>query len=318
MIGAMTDGGDAQAALAQAVAAREERARLQQRLDGARRHLDEAVRRVTEQRGALQDESEDVAKLESFSWTRIWATLKGSHASDLEREQAERDLARYAVAEAEARRDAAAREVAAVEAQVRALGDVDARYAAALQAKRAWVGDHDPATAQRLAEIAERRGGLMARDREAREAHAAGVEARDLLAQAGQLLGNARSWSTWDTFGGGGLLTDMVKYDRLDKVTALVRRADLALGRFSRELADVGMAGVGGVRVDGITRAFDIWFDNIFTDMAVRSRIQDAQARVAAALDAVGPALGRLADEGHAIAAEIARLDEERERLLLG
>lgn len=60
----------------------------------------------------------------------------------------------------------------------------------------------------------------------------------------------------------------MMKYDRLDQVAAVLRDVDVALDRFSRELSDVQLAAVRGVQVDGLTRTFDVFFDNIFSDLA--------------------------------------------------
>ena len=141
--------------------------------------------------------------------------------------------------------------------------------------------------------------------------------AREHLVQAQRLLGSAESWSAWDTFGGGGLITDMVKYDRLDQVAEVLRRADLALHAFTRELADVHLAGVEGVQVDGLTRTFDVFFDNIFSDLAVRSRIQDAGRRVHRAVSDVDRTLVGLSERGRGIAAELAALARQREELLL-
>ncbi|HET6625199.1 MAG TPA: hypothetical protein VFG63_02310 [Nocardioidaceae bacterium] len=271
---------------------------------------------MNELRARLTTEAADVDRLESFSPTRIWAALTGSRAGDLDRERAEHDAARYAVAGAEARRDAAGRDAEALQAQLDALGDVDVVHARALAAKEAWAAEHDPALASSLAGIAHERGVLEARDKEAAEAHAAGREVLGLLDEARRHLGSAESWSTWDTFAGGGMLSDMAKYDKMDRATELLRRADLALGRFSRELADVGMTAVGGVQVDTMTRTFDMFFDNIFTDMAVRSRIQDAARRAAGADQAVRQALGRLEQTGRDIGARLTALDERREQLL--
>jgi hypothetical protein len=75
-----------------------------------------------------------------------------------------------------------------------------------------------------------------------------------------------------------------------------MRRADDALSDLGVELADVGMEPVGGVEVTQLVRAFDVWFDNIFSDWAVRERIGEAAARVAEARGAVGEVRRRLVD----------------------
>ena len=313
----MTDATQVQAELEQAVAAREEHAQLSRRLEGSAPHLADLERRVADLRRVHEQESTDVERLESMSVAKIWAHLKGSHAGDVERETAEREAARYAVAEAEARRDALQRDRAALESRLAELGDVEGRYRRAMADKEAWASRTGGESAGALAELAARRGELLALDRETREAHEAGRSAHSLLSQAASLLGSAGSWSTWDAFGGGGMLTDMVKYDKVDRATETLRRADMALAAFSRELADVDLPQVRGVQVDQMMRTFDVWFDNIFSDMAVRSRIEDASRRVVQALHQVEQALAALEQKGAAVSRELTGLDARREQLLL-
>lgn len=313
----MTDAAAIQADLERAVTAREEHAQLVRRLMASAPHLAELEQRVLAARQKLASETADVERLESFSGAKIWAHLKGSHATDLERETAEREAARYVVAEAEARRDMLLRDRAALETRIAELGDVESRFSLAMARKEVWLSDSGSGSAQELATIAHRRGVLAALDREAREAHAAGRAAHELLAQAASLLGRAGTWSAVDTVG-GGMLTDMMKYDNVDRATEALRRADVALSRFSRELADVDLPDVRGVEVDQLMRSFDVWFDNIFSDIAVRSRIQDAARRVDDALRQVGQALTAVAQKGRHISAELSALDARREELLLG
>jgi hypothetical protein len=314
MLPPMTDGGDR---LERAFAARREAEGLRARLKAATTYADRTAVRVEEARAALAGEERDVARLDGLSWSRILTSLRGDRVTAQERERAERDAARYTLADAQTRDDLARRDVASAQAQLDALGDVEAEYAAALAEREEWSTAHDPERRRALTEVAERRGRLVAEDTEGREAFAAGAAARNLLLQALDLLGSAQSWSTWDTFGGGGVLTDMMKYDKLDQVTAVLRQADVALGRFTRELADVRLGGVDAVNLDSMTQVFDVFFDNIFTDMRVRSRIQDAHARVGGALQQVEATLNRLSARGREIAGELDQLAREREQVLL-
>ena len=101
----MTDADQIPSELEQAVAARDEHAQLTRRLEASAPHLADLEKHVADTRLVLDDETADVERLESFSAAKIWAHLKGSHVTDVERETAEREAARYAVAEAESRRD---------------------------------------------------------------------------------------------------------------------------------------------------------------------------------------------------------------------
>ena len=134
----MTDGGDVQAPLAAlqaAAAARTERDRLHRQRATTAEETQRLDLRLAELRATLADETADVEALESLSFTRVWAGLKGSRGTDLQRETAERDAAQYAVAEAEARAAAARRHLEDLDGQLDRLGDVDAAWERALAAR---------------------------------------------------------------------------------------------------------------------------------------------------------------------------------------
>ncbi len=99
----------------------------------------EAQAAVVRARETLATEETDVRKLESYSPTRIWAALRGSRDADLDREQAEKQAAEYAVARAEAWLRDANDEVERSEAELAALGDVAGRRERALAAKEEWL-----------------------------------------------------------------------------------------------------------------------------------------------------------------------------------
>jgi tetratricopeptide (TPR) repeat protein len=286
---------DAAAARAEVVAAREARTtatRLLARTDRARTELAAADEALARAQRTLGEEREDVEALESFSPTRIWAGLRGRRDADLDRERAEQQQAEYAVATALARRTAAHDELAGAQAERRDLGDVDARWAAAVAALETALGTGPDAA--ELAELTQRLAGVRAERSEVAEAQVAADEALQRLGEAQGLLAKAGDWAAWDTWGGGGMWTDMMKYDRMDEAGAVLAQADRALKRLAGELADVGLTGVGGVEVSGWDQTFDVWFDNVFTDWAVAERIRDARRRTDDAVRAVTALRGDL------------------------
>jgi hypothetical protein len=86
------------------------------------------------------------------------------------------------------------------------------------------------------------------------------------------------------------------------------------------ELADVdGMALTAPqLAMDGLTRFVDIWFDNIFTDLAVRDRIKQAQQNVARSMRLVGEVRGRLEERATQARSRLATIETERHDLLAG
>ena len=274
-----------------------------------------ALEQATELRA---DEAADVARLESWSPTRIWAGLRGSREAELSREAAELQAAEYAVAGAEQRRDAAIGALQQVQVSIQALGDLDERYEQALADKERLLVDHEIGASGELVEIAERLGQLAAEAKEIEEADAAGQDAFAQLDAAVALLESAHDWATWDTFGGGGMITDMVKYDRMDQASAMLRESDVRLRRLRLELADVDLSGVPDVAVDRLLQTFDVWFDNIFSDWSVRSRIGEALEAASRARHDVQQVAGVLRGRRSEVTSESERLSARRAEILTG
>lgn len=294
-----------------------EHARVSGRLARALEEEERARAATEAARQELVSETADVRELESFSPTRIWAALRGSRDADLDRERAEQQAAEYAVARAEAWLQTAAQESQREAAALAQLGDVAERRERALQAKESWLtstAHRDSVELTRLAEeLAETRSALT----EVREAVAAAEAAAGRLEVAGRTLGSAGDWATYDTFFGGGMLADMVKYDRIDKAQRILHDADLALRHLKVELADVGInVVVRRLDIDGLSQAFDVFFDNIFSDWSVRSRVSEAARATKTAADTVHQIRVRLGAEERALAEREATLVAGRERIL--
>lgn len=295
-----------------------EHARVSARLQRARASEESARGAAVQAHSQLAAETADVRTLESFSPTRIWATLKGSRDTDLDREEAERQAAEYAASRADAWLVSTHDEVRRAEAELAALGDVHGRRDRAMLEKERLLTEVGGTAGTELARIADELATARSTAKEVREAMAAGEQAAAALSRAGQVLGSAGSWATYDTFLGGGMLTDMVKYDKMDEAQRLLHGADQAVRRLSVELADVGMtAVVRGLSVDGLTQAFDVWFDNIFSDWSVKSRIDQAARRTAEASGMVHEIRTRLAAQLREVEARVAELTSSRERLLV-
>ena len=303
--------------LESALAAVAEHDRLSARVARARAAEAPAVDAVTRARAELDAEAQDVRRLESFSTARIWATLKGSRDTDLDREQAERQVAEYAVARAEAWLLGCREETRRAETTRLALGDVTERRRDALAAKERWLLSRPGPVGERLADIATDLAALAAERKETREAQAAGETAAGALAEARQVLGAAGDWATYDTFLGGGMFGDAMKYRRMDEAERLLRTVDATLRDLTTELADVGVnAVVADLAVDGLTQTFDVWFDNIFSDWSVRDRIGRAARRTQDAARVVQEVRTRLAERERDLERRRHLLAEEREALL--
>jgi hypothetical protein len=263
-------------------------------------------------------EQQDVARLESLSLTRVLASLRGARENTLARERAEADVARYRLAEAYARLKALRREQEAAQARLRRLAAAPDTYAAVLHEKERHLAESGDPRGARLLELADERGRIAGELHELAEALQAAGAARSALSQVQRKLGSASGWSTYDTFFGGGAVSSAVKHSRLDEAAQAAAHADRSLAVLRTELADVQGLALTAPRlaIDGLTRFVDVWFDNMFTDLAVRDRIKQAEQNVNRSLDLVHEVQGRLENRAAEARARLATVEAERTSLL--
>ena len=102
-----------------------------------------------------------------------------------------------------------------------------------------WILQYDDIKASNLKKLYEEKGQLSADYSELEEAIYAGNKAKEALKLALKSLDNAKGYSTWDTFLGGGLLVTALKHSELENSEDDIHNAQLALQRFRTELLDI-------------------------------------------------------------------------------
>ena len=263
---------------------RTERNRVKRRLDGAEVGLKEA--RMTRDRfhKQLTKEQQDVAKLGRFSFANKISEWTGKWNEKMEKEIAE-------AAEAELKYNEAEKNLVDLEAEVTRLrvamknpdfAYVDEDWADFLKEKETWIRRYDSVANSTLQKIADERVTLRSILREIDEARDAGNKASRALGAAIDKLGSAEGMSLWDTFLGGGLIVSAIKYSEINSSDDYVHRAQRALRHFETELMDVQNVATESFTVNknDIFTFTDIFFDNIFSDWTVHSRITDAKAKL--------------------------------------
>ena len=130
----------------------------------------------------------------------------------------------------------------------------------------------------------------MDREKEIREARAAGVKALNTLRRAQGYLNSARNWGIYDMLG-GGLISSLVKHSKMDDAARCVREAQRDLRAFSRELGDVNLP---GVEIGDFTRFADVFLDSFIADIMAQRRINEAREQVDRACRRVEDILRRL------------------------
>lgn len=274
-------------------------------------------REVAELRVDHNSEQADVERLEGRSLAKYFYQCFGKLNEKLDEERRE-------AAAAKVKLDAAQRELAAVDQQIRQfqaqlqdLYGCEEAYSAALEEKRNAVRSSGTPEAGRILRLEEKIAFLESQKREIREAIAAGNSALDTADSVLSELEDADGWNTWDMIGGGGIITHMAKHDHLDEAQEQVEQLQGKLRRFKTELADINIHANMQVRIDGFLRFADYFFDGLFADWAVGDKISQSQASVQKVKNDICSALRKLERMEEKADTEINDLEVEIEELLV-
>ncbi|MFZ4719042.1 MAG: hypothetical protein ACOYMR_06440 [Ilumatobacteraceae bacterium] len=267
-----------------------------------RQRADAAIRNLQDQEleaSALLDRHRNEANLaqaEADAWAgkgfkaALWGII-GRLDERREQETAEAIAAAAQFAAARQRLD----EVQARLATTRAERPAQVDPQVALDALRAAIAVADPAEHQRIVELEQHAADTAAAIREHDEAIAALDRAADDASTALQRLDSARSMGAWDIMG-GGIVASAVKRERVRDAVDAIGRTGTALDRLRRELADIPGTVVlpPGLEMGSLAWTFDVWWDNIISDLNMQGRIRDTQAQVEQVADTLSAVRVRL------------------------
>ena len=155
---------------------------------------------------------------------------------------------------------------------------------------------NDPNMAVKLNDLVEQEFLAQQLIIEITEALQAGSEAQEKLMEAASALDTANSYSTWDTFLGGGVLVTALKHQELDKSNNYIHSAQRALQRFHNELLDVQEMRHDTLQIetDGFVKFADYFFDDIFSEWSIHSKIATSIDQIRRVLDDVANTLNAL------------------------
>lgn len=106
-------------------------------------------------------------------------------------------------------------------------------------------------------------------------------------------LKDARALGVWDMFG-GGILTSVFKHDKLDEAKKLLTEARQDLQRLQQGLREQDMDLAADWGISGNLQFFDIFLDNIFSDIMVQDKIKSAQADIERAIQQLQELIAKL------------------------
>ena len=285
-------------------------------IEDLRKQRDTLTPQVEALKKAKLDEQADVDRLEGRSLAAFFYNVIGKMDQKLDTERREAYAARV-------KYDAAARELAGIEAdlsryaaELASLRGCEQRYATALKEKAAALKAAGGPNVEEILALEEKIAALEVQKKELKEAIGAGMTAYRTSERVMESLDSAEGWSTWDIMG-GGLLADLAKHSDLDEAQEKVEQLQGQLRKFKTELADVTIQADMQVNIDEFLRFADYFFDGLFADWAVMDEISNAQQNVKKTQSQITSLIDKLQAMRDAAEREQAKLQNELDQLVL-
>lgn len=275
-------------------------------------------KRTDELEKVKRKEQDDVDRLNARSLTAFFYRATGKMGEKLTKEEAEA----YAAA---VKYDAAKNELQAVnndieycQRRLSDLQDCEQQYERVLKEKTEQIKQSGVPEAGRIMQIENEIAFLENQQKEIQEAINAGNQAFYIARKILEDLNSAKNWSTFDLMG-GGLIADMAKYDKLNKVQDQIQNLQNALRGFRTELADVTerISGNLYVEIGDFLHFADYFFDGLFTDWMVYDKINDSRNRTMQTSDQIQKILGQLNEMDNDLRSKKDNLKEELKQTVL-
>mgnify|MGYP005757691839 FL=1 len=275
-------------------------------------------KRTDELKKVMRKEQDDVDRLNARSLTAFFYRATGKMGEKLTKEEAEA----YAAA---VKYDAAKNELQAVnndieycQRRLSDLQDCEQQYERVLKEKTEQIKQSGVPEAGRIMQIENEIAFLENQQKEIQEAINAGNQAFYIAQKILEDLDSAKNWSTFDLMG-GGLIADMAKYDKLNKVQDQIQDLQNALRGFRTELADVTerISGNLYVEIGDFLHFADYFFDGLFTDWMVYDKINDSRNRTMQTSDQIQKILGQLNEMDNDLCSKKDNLKEELKQTVL-
>lgn len=222
-----------------------------------------------------QSEQADVDRLEGRTLKAFFYNATGKMEEKLAQERREATAARSSYETARWELGQTQGEVLRLQGELEALAACQVEFDQALRAEAEALKVAGSPVGLQILRQEEALDAMASRSKELQEAIDAGEPALDTLEEVLSNLDSAQDWGQWDLLG-GGILSDVFKYDALDKAQEQVARLQEQLRAFQQELADVAMKIDLSFTMDGGLRLVDHFLDNLFTDWAVLDQISDS------------------------------------------
>lgn len=250
---------------------------------------------------ALDDfkkEKADVERLEQQSLSTFVQNILGTYDEKLEKEKKE-------AVQAKVELDRAATLLEDANELLDILDEEIARRDEELTLLREELKRTNPTFREQVTQQEKELLELRQEEKEIKEAIDAGERVLDEIDGVLKELDSANSMATWDMFT-DSFFIDLMKYEKIDKAEKELAYLERTLERYEKELKDVNLqTSLAYEELSQMSRAFDIFFDNIFSDWNTRDTIRRNIAMLEDMIDEVEDVQNLLMDRESSVLEKI-------------
>ncbi|MTI49607.1 MAG: hypothetical protein FH761_17385 [Firmicutes bacterium] len=291
--------------------------RLKNILQKAKKQYYELESRKQELYEILKKEELDVEKLEGLSVKNIFHSIMGNKVEKLDKEKQEVLAAKFKYDTVCKELDQVTSDINEIKDRINDLGNLDKIYNELLEEKEKALINSSADVRNKLDNIIEQSANLKSRIKEIKEAITAGRNLMNSLEHVRQSLTSAGNWGVWDMMG-GGLISTMAKHSKIDEAKSEINRVQSLLNRFHRELQDVGgSVDISNIEIGSFLTFADYFFDGLFADLAVQSKINDAKSRVENTIYKVNSIMSRLEQDLSTSESKLKSFESEKSNIII-
>lgn len=244
---------------------------IQKKLNDLYSQKDELNIKIKEQRKILRKENEDVEKLEYMNISSFFYYLTRTKENKLSKEKEEAYQAKLKYDSFILQFNTIQKDILYYESKLKEINECEIQYHELYESKLNDIKTTNPNIEQLENDYISSQNKI----KELNEAIHVGEIALKTANKISIKLDKAKSWSTYDLIGGGGI-GDLVKHGHLDDAQNLINELQAQLNRFKCELYDVKVEFNVKIEIDQFLKFADYWFDSIFADYSVLDRIKNA------------------------------------------
>lgn len=251
-----------------------------------RKHIAEELNALSQEEirlsSQVKKETNDHKKFEGLSIKRLLKLFSENYEEMMDKEYREMKIAEYKHAELLDQMQAYQDEIVHITELLKQYVNLDQEYNTLLNAKRLWANDEGLKAVEQFENEIRM---LKNRQTEIEEALDACKTLVMSLKSAKEGLSSAKSWGVFDIIG-GGLITSMVKHDHINRASAFIKDASDKAKLLNRELFDLKVyLDIERFEIDTFSKTFDVFFDNIFSDLSIQEEINLAYDNICANTD---------------------------------